>query len=270
MQLSLKSSVPVTLSTHCVKSVRIRSFSDPHFLAFGLNTERYSVSSYLSIFSQNAEKYGPEKLRKRTLFTECTTTVFAVTATSVIATLTVISTSSATRNTNSYSNTTTITITVTATTTDSATSMITLTVSTIANDFMVPSLSSLDAEVISSDDSVLSHQIKSASQSSAEYTQTENLNLFFERSPTTQVNIPINDMTKFYQEDSVVSWYTFKMEWTMFITHFITKSDNKLGNFFITYRYFPSREMTPYREKDQMKVSTLLTCFSYFALWHFV
>ena len=26
---------------HCVKSVRIRSFSGPHFLAFGLNTERY-------------------------------------------------------------------------------------------------------------------------------------------------------------------------------------------------------------------------------------
>ena len=26
---------------HCVKSVRIRSYSDPHFPAFGLNTERY-------------------------------------------------------------------------------------------------------------------------------------------------------------------------------------------------------------------------------------
>ena len=29
---------------HWVKSVRIRSFSDPHFPAFGLNTERYGVS----------------------------------------------------------------------------------------------------------------------------------------------------------------------------------------------------------------------------------
>ena len=29
---------------HCVKSVRIRSFSGPYFPAFGLNTERYEVS----------------------------------------------------------------------------------------------------------------------------------------------------------------------------------------------------------------------------------
>ena len=29
---------------HCVKSVRVRSYSDPQFPAFGLNTERYSVS----------------------------------------------------------------------------------------------------------------------------------------------------------------------------------------------------------------------------------
>ena len=29
---------------HCVKSVRIRGFSGPYFPAFGLNTERYSVS----------------------------------------------------------------------------------------------------------------------------------------------------------------------------------------------------------------------------------
>ena len=29
---------------HCVKSVRIRSFSGPYFPAFGLNTERYSAS----------------------------------------------------------------------------------------------------------------------------------------------------------------------------------------------------------------------------------
>ena len=29
---------------HCIKSVRIRSYSGPHFPAFGLNTERYGVS----------------------------------------------------------------------------------------------------------------------------------------------------------------------------------------------------------------------------------
>ena len=29
---------------HCVKSVRIQSYSGPYFPAFGLNTERYSVS----------------------------------------------------------------------------------------------------------------------------------------------------------------------------------------------------------------------------------
>ena len=29
---------------HCIKSVRIRSYSGPHFPAFGLNTKRYSVS----------------------------------------------------------------------------------------------------------------------------------------------------------------------------------------------------------------------------------
>ena len=29
---------------HCVKSARIRSYSGPHFPAFGQNTKRYSVS----------------------------------------------------------------------------------------------------------------------------------------------------------------------------------------------------------------------------------
>ena len=33
-----------TWSLHCVKSVRIRSYSGPHFPVFGKNTERYSVS----------------------------------------------------------------------------------------------------------------------------------------------------------------------------------------------------------------------------------
>ena len=30
--------------SHCVKSVRIRSYSGPHFPVFGVNTERYAVS----------------------------------------------------------------------------------------------------------------------------------------------------------------------------------------------------------------------------------
>ena len=29
---------------HCIKSVRIRSYSGPHFCAFRLNTDRYGVS----------------------------------------------------------------------------------------------------------------------------------------------------------------------------------------------------------------------------------
>ena len=40
-----------------MKSVRIRSFSRPYFPAFGLNYR----TEYLSGFSLNAEKYGPEK-----------------------------------------------------------------------------------------------------------------------------------------------------------------------------------------------------------------
>ena len=32
------------VSSHCVKIVRIRSYSGPHFTGFGLNTERYGVS----------------------------------------------------------------------------------------------------------------------------------------------------------------------------------------------------------------------------------
>ena len=32
---------------YCLKSVRIRSYSAPHFPTFGLNTERYSVSLHI-------------------------------------------------------------------------------------------------------------------------------------------------------------------------------------------------------------------------------
>ena len=47
---------------HCVKSIRISKLSGPYFPTFGMNTEIY--------FSPNAGKYGPEKLRMRTLFTQ--------------------------------------------------------------------------------------------------------------------------------------------------------------------------------------------------------
>ena len=43
--------------THCVKSVRIWSYSGPHFLAFGLNTEWYSI--YLRIQAE----YGKMRIR---------------------------------------------------------------------------------------------------------------------------------------------------------------------------------------------------------------
>ena len=33
--------------THCIKSVRIRPYSGPYFLAFGVNTETYSASLYI-------------------------------------------------------------------------------------------------------------------------------------------------------------------------------------------------------------------------------
>ena len=42
------------LLQHCVKNVRILSYSGAYFPAFGLNTP------YLSIFSPNAGIYGPE------------------------------------------------------------------------------------------------------------------------------------------------------------------------------------------------------------------
>ena len=43
--------------SHSLKSSRIWSYSGPHFPVFGLNTERFG---YLSVFSPNAGKYGPE------------------------------------------------------------------------------------------------------------------------------------------------------------------------------------------------------------------
>ena len=56
---------------HCIKNVRIRTFSCPYFPAFALNKERYRYGVSLSVFSPNAEKHGIEKLRIRALFTQC-------------------------------------------------------------------------------------------------------------------------------------------------------------------------------------------------------
>ena len=42
---------------HCVKNVRIRSYSGSHFPVFGLNTERYSVSECAKI-TPNASRSG--------------------------------------------------------------------------------------------------------------------------------------------------------------------------------------------------------------------
>ena len=56
-----------SVGKHCMKSVCIRSFSGPYFSVFGLNTERYGV---ILRIQPNAGKYGPEKLRIWTLFTQ--------------------------------------------------------------------------------------------------------------------------------------------------------------------------------------------------------
>ena len=56
--------------THCLKIVRIRSYSGPHFPAFGLNTERYRVSLCTQF----------ECGKMRTRITPNTDTSYAVTA----------------------------------------------------------------------------------------------------------------------------------------------------------------------------------------------
>ena len=39
-----KEKLRILINVHCVKSVRIWSYSGPHFPAFGLNMERFGVS----------------------------------------------------------------------------------------------------------------------------------------------------------------------------------------------------------------------------------
>ena len=53
---------------HCVKSVCIRSYSGPHFPAFGLSTDRYSVSHHIQ------SEYG----KMRTIISPNTDTFHAV------------------------------------------------------------------------------------------------------------------------------------------------------------------------------------------------
>ena len=55
-------------SSHFVKSVRVRSYSGPHFPAFGLKTERYGVSFHIQ------SKYG----KIRTSITPNTDTFYTV------------------------------------------------------------------------------------------------------------------------------------------------------------------------------------------------
>ena len=59
---------------HCAKSVRIQNYSGPHFSAFGLNTERYSVSLRYTISLSIQSKCG----KIRTRITPNTSTFYAV------------------------------------------------------------------------------------------------------------------------------------------------------------------------------------------------
>ena len=52
---------------HCVTSVRVRSFPGSYFPGLGLNMEIRRYTKYLSLFSPNAGKYGPENLVIQTL-----------------------------------------------------------------------------------------------------------------------------------------------------------------------------------------------------------
>ena len=61
LRMSKKGHFPsLTLIIYCVKSVRIRSYSGPHFLAFRVNTERYSVSPYSVRMRENADPNNSE------------------------------------------------------------------------------------------------------------------------------------------------------------------------------------------------------------------
>ena len=50
---------------HCVRSVRIRSFSGPYFPTFGLKTERYSVFSRIQTENGEILRISPYSVRMR-------------------------------------------------------------------------------------------------------------------------------------------------------------------------------------------------------------
>ena len=55
--------------SHCVKSVRIRSYSGPYFLAFGLNTESYFVFRRWFVFHKYSwKKYSYKIINKMVTF----------------------------------------------------------------------------------------------------------------------------------------------------------------------------------------------------------
>ena len=66
MSIPLFKDFTQNIERYCVESVRVRSYSGPYFPAFGLNKDR--ITPYLSLFSPNAGKYGPEQLR---ILTQC-------------------------------------------------------------------------------------------------------------------------------------------------------------------------------------------------------
>ena len=65
--LKISQSIGQLFPCHCVKSLRIWSFSSPYFPIFGLKRKRYGVS--LCIHPECGKK-GPEKLPIRTFFTQ--------------------------------------------------------------------------------------------------------------------------------------------------------------------------------------------------------
>ena len=58
---------------HCVKNVRVRSYSGPHFPHSDW-IRRDTL--YLSVFSPNAGKWRPDYLRIRTIITQCIKSIF--------------------------------------------------------------------------------------------------------------------------------------------------------------------------------------------------
>ena len=65
ISLYINISFYLSILQHCVKSVRIRSYSGPYFPKFGLNTERCTASLGIQC---KCGKYGPEQLRIWTHF----------------------------------------------------------------------------------------------------------------------------------------------------------------------------------------------------------